>query len=118
MTSLTMASMPRRLHVQVLAIIGYGPKNQDASLNFSEDRELFEVQEVTGFDTSLSEYCSEGSFRHIAGVVRYGGIAIGFLVVPDFMASSGLPVKGKAEGPEPCYNLSVSVARQPSHFMH
>jgi hypothetical protein len=84
----------------------------------SEDGESFEVQEVTGFDIRLSEYSSKGSFRHIARVVRYGGIAIGFLVISDFMAFSGLPVKSKAERPEACYNLSVSEARQPSHFMH
>ncbi len=103
--------------MQVPAIIRKGPKDEDASKKLSRTETYFGFRKSWGsipVSLSMARRVPAG----IAGVVRYGSIAVGFLVIPDLMASGGLPVKGKAEGLEPSYNLSISKPRQPSHFMH
>jgi hypothetical protein len=57
----------------------------------------FLIQEIVWRDSGLFKDRPESAFRHIAGMVGDGGISISLVVVPDFMAASGLTVKGKAE---------------------
>ena len=69
---------------------------------------LFLFQKIAGIYTGLFKDCSQSAFGHVAGVIGNNGISICLFVIPDFMASGSLAVKGKTKRLETLYDLSIS----------
>lgn len=69
---------------------------------------LFILQEVVRRDACLLENGSERTFRYIAGMIGYRGVSVGLLIVPDFMTTGGLTVKGETKCLEPLGYFSIT----------
>lgn len=65
--------------------------------------------------SGLFEDGPESALRHIAGMVGNSGVSVRLLVVPDFVAAGGLPVKGKAERLKAPGYFAVAETGQPPH---
>ena len=61
-------------------------------MTISDGRSLL-LQEHFRLDTGLLEDGAQGALRHVAGVVRDGGVAVGGRVMPDLVDSGGLAMK-------------------------
>lgn len=55
------------------------------------------IQEFFGHNTRLPENCVQRPFRHVARVVRDGGVPLGDRVKPDLMRPGGLAVELKSQ---------------------
>jgi hypothetical protein len=71
---------------------------------------LFLLQKVVRRDTGLFENGPERAFGHVAGMIGYRGVSVGLLIVPDFMTTGGLAVKGETKylGPLGYFSITES----------
>jgi len=73
-------------------------------------------EEYFRIDACLLQDGSEGSFRHIAGMVRNSGVLVPAWMEPDLMTSCGMAVEHKTAGLEPSDYLSVAEPGQAAHL--
>jgi len=72
---------------------------------------LFLVEKRVDINVSLFQYCSEGSFRHIAWMIRNGCVSFCFRIAPNFMAPGCLAQKLKSGLFQDLDNLPLFVPR-------
>ena len=77
---------------------------------------LFSGQEITDIDASLTKHRTEGSFRHVSGMARYGDLPAGSRMTPDFVASWSGPIEQKPEASEAACNLAVPKPGKTFHY--
>ncbi len=78
--------------------------------------ELLNAQKIVNFDPRLFQNRPESSLGHFARVVGKGRIEVRFFVIPDLMASWGLPIKSEPEGSKPSHYVFVSESGKPPIF--
>jgi len=66
-------------------------------------------------NTRCSQHRPKGSLWHVARMARDRGHPACFLMPPDFVAASRLPVEAKAQLSQSPANFPVIEARQPAH---
>ena len=70
-------------------------------------RILLLLQKIVWRDTGLFENGPKRALRHVSGMVWKCGVSVGSLIVPDFMTSGGLAIKGETKRLEPLGYFSV-----------
>lgn len=78
-------------------------------------QESLPLQEHVRLDAGLPEDGAQRALWHVAGMVGYGGVAMGIRVVPDFMAPSGLAMELEPERLESPGDVAVAKAPEPPH---
>ena len=73
-------------------------------------------QKYVRIDPRLLQDCSERPFRHIAGMIRKRGIAIGARVVPDLMTARRLTVELETASPQFAGEIPVAESRKSAHL--
>ncbi|MFZ1292847.1 MAG: hypothetical protein WAR81_01455, partial [Pseudomonadales bacterium] len=74
------------------------------------------LQKLLDLDSCLLEDGAQRAFRHIAGMVWDGGVAVGHRIVPDLVGAGGLAVEFEAGAFESLYDGAVAKASQSPHY--
>lgn len=77
---------------------------------------LFDFQKIIRLDVGLFQNGTQGAFRHVAGMIGNGGVALCGWIEPDFMTARCLTVELETQLFEPFDNVAVFVIAQPSHL--
>ena len=81
------------------------------------DWHLFFIQKIIRRNTGLFENRTKSAFRHIAGMIGYGGVSVSLCVVPDLVTTGGLAVEGKAKCFKTLGYLPVTKTCQTPHLL-
>lgn len=72
-------------------------------------------QELRGSNPRLREDGAQRSLRDVARVIGDRRVSVGGGVVPDLVTAGRLPIKLKAEAPEPSHHIAIAEPGQSTH---